>query len=485
MIKSTVEFVFEYATTIPNKTAFICKNEKVSYCCFATMIRQAALVLKNKGMKEGNKVMIGAKYDKLFLAFYFAIHLIDCTAIVFDADSKKSYETIKKEINPNLLIGAFDSNNSYQNLFSQFDKEYEYSMKKNHIADILYTTGTTGKAKGVMLSHENEYYGAQNVINGGEMVNDDVNLLTMPLYHAFGLTTMRACLVCGSTFILQNGFSSLKEMYQNVKKNTNICVYMVPAALNILYQQTKNRLDLMLGNVKKIEFCTAPISYKMKAVLLQQLSNVKLYNSYGATESARTVYMRIEDKGKMGAVGKPVKGVGINIVDEKRNIITSSPKVTGYLSFRGKMNMIGYYGDSDLTDTVLDGEIYYSSDIGYIDRDGYVYVIGRDNDVINSGGEKFSPSEIEGVANEYLGIKESVCVGMKDPDGVLGFVPVLFVEQLENNELDEKSLLEYLKEYLEGYMVPKRIIVIDEIPRNRIGKIDRNVLRKYIEERED
>ena len=329
-----------------------------------------------------------------------------------------------------------------------------------------------------MLSHRNETAGALNVINGGEMEQDDINLLTMPLHHAFGLTTLRAVLYKGGTAVLQDGVASLKKMSENIRMNHCNAIYMVPAALQVLYFQTRQRLELLLGDVEKIEFCTAPLDKKMRRILSEQLKNVRLYNSYGATESARSVYMRLDkNEDKPDAIGQAAEGVSIKIVDNDHKEIKSSRQNIGHLAIYGKMNMMGYYNAPELTESILENGVFYSEDMGYMDEEGYIYLAGRNNDVINTGGEKVSPFEIENTALEFDGVRECACIGVKDVKGVLGYIPVLYITEEIGQHVDTGDLQKYLGNHLEHYKIPNEIIVINELPRNHIGKLDRESLR--------
>lgn len=423
------------------------------------------------------RLFLARDYSSRFVEVYFAVHWLGAVSVVVEKNaSLSSISHLVQSLSPRTIIlnQAEEGTKTYQMFDVTIPDTVRGKFTPDSLADILFTTGTTGTPKGVMLSHKNEVAGALNVISGGEMVQEDRNLLTMPLHHAFGLTTLRAVLYKGSTAVLQDGVASLKKMNDNIQKKQCNCIYMVPSALRVLYFQTRQRLDLLLGTVEKIEFCTAPLDKKMRQVLSEQLKDVRLYNSYGATEAARTVYMRLDQNTeKMNAIGKAVENVSISIVDEERKVIHSSKQNFGHLAIHGDMNMIGYYDDPLMTKQVLENGIFYSEDLGYMDENGYIYLVGRNNDVINTGGEKVSPLEIENAALEYDGVQECACIGVRDPKEILEYVPILFIVKELDKNFRISMLLKHLEECLENYKVPYKVIEVEEIPKNQIGKIDR------------
>lgn len=465
---------------LSDKTALITDSSKVTYGELRKKILSYAAQLSEYGVKNGDRVILAADYSERFVSVYFAVHWLGAVSIVVDRNATElSLSPLLQGLLPELIIlNHSDSGGKTYEIFQDTDGSCSKgTFTASAWADILYTTGTTGTPKGVILSHKNEVAGACNVINGGEMEQNDRNLLTMPLHHAFGLTTLRAVLYKGSTAILQDGIASLKKMNQNIRKNRCNSLYLVPAALRILYFQTRQRLDLLLGTLDKIEFCTSPLDKKMRLVLSEQLKGIRLYNSYGATESARTVYMRLDQNtDKLDAIGQAVQNVSVHIVDEAHQVIVSSRNCIGHLAICGDMNMVGYFNDNQATEQVLEDGIFYSEDLGYMDEDGYIYLAGRNNDVMNIGGEKVSPLEIENTALDYEGVSECACIGVEDPEGVRGHVPVLFVVETGNQRFSDSVLKEYLGKYLEHYKMPYRIIEVKEIPKNYVGKIDRKRL---------
>jgi len=484
MYNSIVEAIFKHAEKTPDKIAVVSKEE-ITYVNLAKRIKSRANILTKANVKAGNKVMLATNYDMSFIETYFAIHMLGATSVVVEENANiESVRHILEEIKPHHIFLNGEGESSYSNLDEiKIDNEcFDHNVVKvNAPADILYTTGTTGTPKGVVLSHKNELAGARNVINGGEMRETDVNLLTMPLHHAYGLTTLRSILYCGGTVVLQKGIASLKSLLNNLREYKCNAVYMVPSAINILQVATKNNLSLLFSKIDKLELCTAPVDAVMRRSLFRQLSGVRLYNSYGATEAARTIYLRMDiHQDKLTAIGRAVEGVEIVIVDNDGNEIQSSRENPGRIAIKSEVVMEGYYGDKNMTDLVLKKGMFLSGDIGYKDEAGFVYLLGRCNDIINVGGEKVSPIEIENAILECEGILECACVSVEDKE-TLGNVPIAFVVMDKNFSWDEKKLKTELKGKLENFKIPSVIIKIDAIPKNHVGKINRLKLMEMLE----
>lgn len=482
MFDSIVDAIMHHGKHLNGKPAIIIDHTVITYGELSRRIPFLAAQLSEKGIRYGDRIVLAADHTIQFIELYFAVHWLGAVNVPVEKKAGiKSLSELIRTLSPQLIIlsQAESGADSYQAYTGADHTVPESSYPSDSLADILYTTGTTGTPKGVMLSHQNETAGALNVINGGEMTTDDINLLTMPLHHAFGLTTLRAVLYQGGTAVLQDGVASLKKMDENIRQHHCNAVYMVPAALRVLYFHTRQRLDLMFGTMEKIEFCTAPLDRKMRSVLFEQLDGVRLYNSYGATESARSVYMRLDkNQDKPDAIGQAVKNVTIKITDDNHREIESSKQNIGHLAIRGDMNMLGYFNEEKLTERILSDGVFYSEDLGYMDEDGFIYLSGRTNDVINIGGEKVSPLEIENTVLTFQGIRECACIGVRDSKGVLDTKPVLFIAEEIGYHVDTDKLKKFLKNYLEAYKVPDEIQIIDDIPKNQIGKIDRGILNR-------
>ena len=216
------------------------------------------------------------------------------------------------------------------------------------------------------------------------------------------------------------------------------------------------------------------------------LPNTKIVNTWGSTETGGAIFLIVsENPDKLTALGKPIEGVEVKTVDTEGNEITARDIDTaGRMVLRGKMQMMGYYQMPEANaQTLVDGWLY-TNDMVYLDEDGYIYMLGRADDIINVGGEKVSPVEVENIAQEFEEIRECACIGVDDPDGILGKVPVLYIVP-EGSAVNEEELTKFLAERMERYKLPQRYLNIRELPRNRMKKLDRKALYRRWEENGD
>lgn len=494
-MKSIVEEIFCHAEIIPDKVAVISQHGEITYRELKKMIQARMAFIKEHGAKKGERVLLEAVPDANYVATYFAIHGVGAMAIPIQQKAGKNLVTeIIAETKPKLLIEMEDSRNTWDdcnvctyNFLQQEEEGLEgqkiesqriESLKTSDVADILFTSGTTSKPKGVMLTHQNIRIGAENVIEGVEMRPDDIELLGLPLYHAQALGSLRALMLKGATAVLQDGYVEWNKVYSLLREKHCTAIGLVPSALHILEELTKGKVNLMLGGLRYIEIGSAPLNMDLRKRLMEQLPDTALCINYGATESPRTIYHNLNKyPEKINAIGRPMSRVRVEIVDKDRNIIESSPDKIGTLAFWGPMNMKGYWNNPEITETVLQDGWYYSSDNGYKDKDNFIILTGRNKDIINVGGIKVSASEIENMLSIHEAVSEVACIGGDDPNEILGEVPIAFVVVRAGMSVSVQELEEYSRKNIDHHKVPRGWLFLKELPKNFMGKIDKNILR--------
>jgi long-chain acyl-CoA synthetase len=360
-------------------------------------------------------------------------------------------------------------------------EEPEYEMPdENQVAEMLFTTGTTGRPKGGMLTFKNLYASTHNTWHGVNMEPEDIVLIPLPLNHSVGMRVTRTALYIGATIVIQNGFMFSKETRENIVEHGCTALVSVPASMELLYRNMGDNFIPTMGRLRYIEIGAGSLSYDMKEKLTAILPDTEIYNTWGSTETGGAIFLNVsKQKDKLKSMGKPASGIKIKVVDPEGNDISAAARdinTAGRMVLQGDMQMAGYYHMPEATaETLVDGWLY-TNDLVYLDEDGFVYMLGRADDIINVGGEKVSPIEVENTASQYSGISDAACIGVPDPDGVVGQVPVLYV--VPEAGYDEKGLIRFLASRLEAYKLPKQFISIQEIPRNRMKKLDRKALHK-------
>lgn len=480
----------------PEKRA-ICSGEKsITYTELVCMMDSIKYNLKERGIKQGAHVVISAVMKAEYIAAFLAIKELRCIIIPVNKTATESeVKYIIEDTSAKIFLSDNPRYKKIEQLYSlnkicqkcsvKEDKyNYPVNIPDDEVSEILYTSGTTGKPKGAMLSQGGIYSSIHNTKIGMKMESEDIILIPLPLNHSFGLRVLRAALFNGETIVLQNGFTFAKEMSNNINNWNCNCVAMVYTGFEMIKQQCGNEYRALFEKMKYIEFSAGPVPSDARKALIEDCPNVKLYNTWGSTETGGALFLEFsDDREKITSAGHPINDIELAIADENGDIIQSDVNHQGRLIMKTKAKMLGYFNDEKQTKAAIRGEWLYTNDAAYLDEDGYVYLNGRIDDIISVGGEKIAPAAVERLAKNSKGIIDCACIGVKDPNGVLGEVPVLFITS--NSEFDESNTKTYIRQHGGGLMVPFRILKIGGLPKNYMGKLNRKELKKIWDEQKD
>lgn len=488
MYNSIVEYVYKHAQSTPEKLCIIDESQEVTYGDYWNMILKIRQVLLNYGVTYRDCIVVEADQTVIYLALELAIQL--CSAIFVPLEkncAKKRICDIAIETNAAMIITAHLISYECKNItYAQLEEKIlsvethnypEYFPKLQDTAEILFSTGTTGKPKGIELTHQNNIALAENVKFGVEMQADNIELIPVPLNHSHGLRRYYGNMYNGSTVIVLNGVLNITQFFQFIEKYHVTAIDLVPASLGIILRLSKGKLADYKNQLEYIQLGSAPLPENDKIMLCELLPHTRLYNFYGSTESGCTCILDFnKNKGMRNCIGKATHNACFSFVDENHKPINATIENPGLLACHGSMNMKGYWCDSDETRNVLENGIIYSNDLAYCDDDGYIYMLGRKGDVINVGGSKVAPDEIESIVMKYPNILDCACIGI--PDKIKGQAPQLFIVTEQKADFDLQKLREYLQMQFEPYKIPKNIEFIDKIPRTFNGKIKRKELQR-------
>ena len=488
MFNSIVEAVLYHANIQPNKLCLVDDDNQITYKVYADKIRKYASVFSRLGVKFNDKVVVESCQTIDYLAIELALQLLGVIFVPVEHNcaSCKIY-SIMEQVKAKILITCTKDKNSNERIFTyvELQKLYEKASVyiidrfpcKEHICEILFSTGTTGKEKGIMISHKNNIALAENVIYGVEMKKDNVEMIPSPLNHSHGLRRYYANMYNGSTVVLLGSIINRKKFFENIDKYGVNSLDLVPSALTVLLRLTKEKLAEYQDKIRYIQFGAAPMSETDKNKICQLLPYTRLYNFYGSTESGCIcIYdFNVKDS-KRNCIGKPAFNAKISIVNDEHCKIVSSKDNTGIIASQGEMNMVGYWQDKIETNKVLKENIIYSSDVAYFDKEGDVILLGRKGDIINVGGFKVSPEEIEDIVKTIEGIEDCGVISVEDLGK--GNVPKLFVQMKEGYEFNSMDIRSFLITKLEVYKIPVFIEQIKKIPRSYNGKLLRKELRE-------
>ncbi len=494
MFDTLVNRILRLAEDQPDKLAVAFKKEQLTFRGLADkMISIGNHLAAVNGVKQGDRVLFTALSKPEMAAAYLGIQY--CGGVAVFVDKNSTFESaVKIYDDAGAILFLTDKpmkdNTGNMNVFSlrqlyeaDFPKRYlEYSMPEpEEMAELLFTTGTTGTPKGVILTYKAVYHILSNTIEGIGISADEILLLPLPLNHSFALRVLRAVLYRGASVVLQNGFAFAKEIENNRIAYHCTALAAVPASMEILRGQMQDKFEEIMRGFRYIEIGAGSLTMEQRKRLTKQLPDTVLYNTWGSSETGGALFLNVSEAAdhpvRIGAVGKPLSCVEVKVLDESGREMSSDARHPGRMALKGDMQMAGYWNREELTkETLRDGWLL-TSDMVYTDDEGYVYMLGRADDIINVGGEKVSPIEVENIAGQYEAVRECACIGVLDPKEVLGQVPVLFVV-VKDAAFTEAGIAKFLSNHMERYKLPQHYILLPELPRNRMGKIDRKELHK-------
>lgn len=489
-MNSVVEAISEHARYTPDAVCVIDScTVHYTYAEFWKEILCYAGKMQTLKLTKGDYLCIECAQNADFLKVIFACQLMGIIYIPLENSIRREkLDEIIQEIRPRILVMKSNTESgeassfTYETLSCVSSSEVNIVMPEaSAVSEILYTTGTTGRSKGIVLTNANDVAVAENIIYGTGLREDDVELIPLPLSHSHALRTCYANFLRGSAVMILDGVMNIKLLFKALDEFRITALDLSPSAAKVLLKLTKGRLAEYQDQIRFVELGTAFLDEEVKENLRAVLPQSALYNFYGSTESGRSCVLNFsKEVDRHGCIGKPAKNAKFAIMDEKKNPIASSEENMGFVAVAGNMNMVRYYNAPELTDQVFCKDYIVTNDLGYIDQEGFVYVFGRADDVINYKGIKISPDEIENVALKYSPcIKDCACVPMADK--MSGQVPRLFIQLDENfprEKFDFKDYRNFLVSHLEENRIPKAIEIIDSIPRTPNGKLQRKKLRE-------
>jgi len=346
------------------------------------------------------------------------------------------------------------------------------------LASIIYTSGSTGDPKGVMLTHRNMLTACTSIASYLELQEDEVILGVLPLAFDYGLYQMLMAFRTGARLVLERSFTFPAQIL-NLMVDEGVTGFPgVPTIFSIL-AELKSLKDYDLSKIRYVTNTAAALPVKHILMLRDIFPAARIYSMYGLTECKRCTYLPPQDIGrKPSSVGIAIPNTEMWIVDEDGNKV--APGTIGQLVIRGATVMKGYWEKPEATAVKLKpgplpGEqVLYTGDHCKMDEEGYLYFVGRMDDIIKSRGEKVAPKEVENMLMNIPGVREAAVIGV--PDEILGQAVKAFVVLEEGVTMSEKQLQKECQSRLENFMVPKYIVTVPGLPRTDTGKIKKTGL---------
>jgi acyl-CoA synthetase (AMP-forming)/AMP-acid ligase II len=490
------------ARKYPELLAIECEGRSYTYRQFNEEVNQLAHGLMEQGVKKGDKLALMMKNSDHFVFTFFAAAKIgavavpvnfrltasevqyilqqsDAAVVVCNQEFESIIAEAKQGAGVRLVItvgepeitGYF----SYEKILSANKEEPNVEVSQKDDLEILYTSGTTGRPKGALFTHDQIFkVGISVVINMGIRPHEHI-LHLAPLFHSAQLNLfLISGVALGATHIIHRDFHPVKTL-QAIQEHKITHLFAVPAMYNFLLQ-VPNVADYDLSSIKRVGYGAAPMAPELVKKSMQLFKTDQFYNLCGLTEAGPGGILLDPEghKNHLGKGGKPIFLTETRVVNEEG--IDVLPGVIGEFIVRSPMVMKEYYKKPEETKSTLKNGWLYTGDLATIDEEGYITLVDRKKDMIISGGENVYSVEVESVLFEHPGILDAAIIGL--PDEVWGEAVCAIVVPKEGAVIDEQELRSFCRQKLAGYKVPRRIFIEDQLPRNASGKVLKYQLRQ-------
>jgi long-chain acyl-CoA synthetase len=513
--------IFQAAELNPDKVALLCREGATTYGMLAERISRLVGALEKLGIQVGDRVALLLYNTQAFVVSYFALLSMgvavvpmntrltasEVDTILEDAEAKllisslEFYETVMRlkyrslngvildtellesEVGWEPLVQSFPLGCALYRLGELIERDLcpqeplPCLVPDNTLATLIYTSGTTGKPKGVMLSHKNILADATANVDVIEAVPEDRFITISPLFHVFGQTNILvSAMLVGATLVLVRKFSP-KTVLEAIQRYQVTFMAAVPTMyLMMLSHLREKKMDL--SSLRVCHSGAAPMAVETFHDV-EQYFGAPVQEGYGLSEASSIVCSNpLHGTRKPGSVGLPLKGIRIKILlDDGQE---AAPGEIGELYIQGDVVMLGYYKRPEETEKTLcafsDGPWLKTKDLGFKDEDGYIHIVDRSDDLINIGGVKVYPREIEEVFYRHPAVQAVAVTGV--PSTMYHEAIKAFVVVRPGQECSREILQEFCKLFLADFKIPKYYEFVDEIPQGATGKILRKNLRE-------
>lgn len=481
-MKTIEEQIFDQVQNTPDKVALISGDTEITYSQLWDYCLCAAEKLKQDyHLKKGDRVILSAAGNIEFVYAYFGVHIAGGICVPIDPDTNQTrFEYIENSTTPVCVMGLLHNVKKetipFTDVVNGTSKATYIAPEQSQVADILFTTGTTGAPKGVALSYNNLSAAARNINAFIGNTSSDVELLALPVSHSFGLGRLRCSLSKGAAVVMLGTFANVKKFFKEMARCQVTMFAMVPASWGFIKKMSGKYIGKFADQLKFIEIGSSFMPVDDKELLMSLLPKTRICMHYGSTEASRSAFMEFHTyKDNLLSIGKASPNVEIKIFTSQGTPAALGEE--GEVCVKGEHVTCSYWNETPerFASDFYDG-YFRTGDCGTMDAEGNIYLKSRIKEMINVGGKKVSPMEVEDILNTIPGIKESACIGIPDPGIVLGEVVKAFI--VADDNLSDEDIMQQLRPQLEVYKLPVEIERINAIPKTGSGKIQRLSLKK-------
>ena len=500
-------FLERSAALFPDKVAVVYEQSRAGYSEVNKSANQLAHGLIQAGVSPGDRVVLLCENSIDYVYCYYGILKAGGIIASLNTDIKSDgLAELLKELKPKILIVSSKLEKTVQALgpalsdavrllvirphltgqstdgdvFPYIDEilglpeeDPGLAIDPNSCAAIIYTSGSAGKPKGVMLSHANIVANTRAIVAYLELTSADVQMVVLPFYYVMGKSLLNTHVAVGGTVVINNKSPYTAAVLKQMAEEAVTGFSGVPSTYaHLLF---KSPLAQYRDKLPALRYCSQAGGHMPRHIKLELLSvlpgHTRLVVMYGATEAAaRLTYVPPERlRSKLDSIGVPISGVTMSVLSPEGKVL--GPGETGELVAWGENIMLGYYKDSEATKRALDRHGYHTGDLGFVDDEGFYYVTGRKDDQLKVGGRRVNPREIEDIVVESGQAVECIIFGIED--AILGHRLAGLVVPIRESSETSRNILDYCNQKLPKYKLPASLLMVRTIPKNSSGKPDR------------
>lgn len=495
------------AARSPDKVAIVCGRERLPYAAVNRLANRLAHRLLGLGVRPGDRIALLSENSAEYVYGFYGILKAGAVAVPLNTELKpdglagtlkvleakallvsRKFEPAGRSVDlsplrPELLVltpsGVLDpvpagsGGNGGPGPTDFPDRDPDLLLHPGSCAVIIFTSGSEGKPKGVMLSHANVVANTRSIVEYLALTADDIQMVVLPFFYVMGKSLLNSHFAVGGTVVINNQFAYTASVLRQMAEEKVTGFSGVPSTYaQLLF---KSPLAEYRDRLPALRYCSQAgghMARSIKLALLEALPpQTKLIIMYGATEaSARLTYLSPEFlRAKIESIGRPIPGVDLDVLSPDGRVL--GPDQSGELVARGQNIMLGYFRDEEATRRVLDERGYHTGDLGHYDREGFFFVTGRKDDQVKIDGHRVSLQEIEDTIVESGRAIEGLAFALADGSRDLAIAGLAVPREGPPPSAD--AILEYCRSKLPKYKVPRFLFLVDAIPKNSNGKPDR------------
>lgn len=505
MVKGIGNWLVKHSKLRPDRVALVYNEKRFTYSELNDRVNRLSNALISNGVRKGDRVnallfntnemvesmFACAKMGAIFVPINYRLSVEEVLYIVNDSrsyhfiyDSRMKALVEELRLKESSLLEYIhvgnhprENDSVYEDLIANAsNEEHDYDIRLDDVHMMMYTSGTTGKPKGAMLTHGNTQWNAINMIQSTPVDYTDITLSVAPLFHIGGMSVFTTPLMYkGATIILEDLFDPSRVL-QKIHDERITCLFLVPA----MWQALTNVKNFEAYDISSLRFAVSggapcPIT----VIEFFQERGIPFYEGFGLTETAP--FVSILDKEntirKNGSVGKEPIHTNVRIVDPADRDLP--PGHVGELIVNGPNVMAGYWNKPEETKQAIKNGWFYTGDLAKFDTEGFIYIVDRKKDMIITGGENVYPIEIEQVLYRHSNIKEAAVLGYPDDKWGESIKAVIALKD-SSKPLNVQDLEEFLDGKIARFKFPKQVEIVEALPRNATGKILKTVLRQRV-----